>query len=272
MMSQQPVYLKHNMTHMLPHHDTECQQSINTIWSYIVGNEGFAQMNELITELLNVFIAKNTTYNRKNTDSIIINIAVYTTFKKRSLAVEYLILIIYYYPTAKTGTLYKSSDGPTDNPRNSTGLGDFHWTVSEIPVLVNWQPDTPISHQFGSNPDPDPEWQSRTDVNTRCKDGIAAWYLISTLTILAVWCMGLVGNVWTKETSHSTFNSALSTMRRHFQGVGTPPAVHLEWQTGLFPNQRSSVSYLGVICCPNLMDSLERTIWSASLSHCKDFS
>jgi len=79
-------------------------------------------MNQLITELLTAFIAKNTTYNRKNMHSKIINVADCKTCKKRLFAVEYLILIIYNYPTAKTRTLYISTDGPAgrpaDNPPN----------------------------------------------------------------------------------------------------------------------------------------------------------
>jgi hypothetical protein len=86
-------------------------------------------MNELITELLSAFIAKNTTYNRKNTNSKIINVTDCRTCKKRSWAVEYLILIIFNCPTAKSSTIYKSTDGPTgqstDNAPNANGVGDF---------------------------------------------------------------------------------------------------------------------------------------------------
>jgi len=51
-------------------------------------------------------------YNRKNTNSIIINIADSKICIKILLAVKCLIVIIYYYPTAKTRTLFKSTDGP----------------------------------------------------------------------------------------------------------------------------------------------------------------
>jgi len=125
---------------MLPHHETECQQSINNIWFSILGNQGFTQINELITELLTAFIAKNTMYNRKNVDTEIINVADSKTCRKRLLAVEYLIVIIYNYPTAKARTLYKSTDGPAgrppDNPANSDRLGDFHRTVPQLTVWV----------------------------------------------------------------------------------------------------------------------------------------
>jgi len=97
-------------------------------------------MDQLITDLLSAFIPKNTTYNRKKTDSKIINVADWKTCKKRLLAVEYLILIIYNDPTAKTRTLYQSTDGPAgrpaDNPPNSDRLGDFDRTVPKLTVPV----------------------------------------------------------------------------------------------------------------------------------------
>jgi len=67
-------------------------------------------IKKLITELLTASIANNATYKRKNTYTKIINVADCKTCKKRLLAVEYLILIIYTYPTAKTRTVYKSTD------------------------------------------------------------------------------------------------------------------------------------------------------------------
>jgi len=97
------------------------------------------QIYELITELLTAFIGKNTTYKRRNTDSKIIDIANCKTCKKILLAVDYEILIRYYYQTAKTRALYESTDGPVgqpaDNPPNSDGSGDFHRMV---PKLMFW--------------------------------------------------------------------------------------------------------------------------------------
>jgi len=174
MMLWQPFHLKQCMTHKLPHHETERQWSINNIWSCILGNQGFTKMNQLITELLTAFITKNTMYNRKNTDSTIFNVADCKTCKNRLLAVEYLILTIYNYPTAKTRTLYKSTDGPAGlpahNPPNSDGLGDFHRTMPEMTVGVYWQPGPSCFQRFSSNPDPDPKWPSGTIANTswRC--------------------------------------------------------------------------------------------------------
>jgi len=84
-------------------------------------------MNQLITELFPAFVTKNTMYNRKNTDSKIFNVADCKSCKMRLLAVEYLILLIFNYPTAKTRTFYISTDGPAgrpaDNPPNSDRLG-----------------------------------------------------------------------------------------------------------------------------------------------------
>jgi len=163
---------------MLPQHDTERQWSVNDVWSCILCNQGFAWINELITELLTAVIAKNTTYNRKNTDSTITNIADCKTCKKRLMAVKYVILKIYYYPTAQIRTLYKSTDGPAgrlaDNQLNSAGLGDFHWTTPDLTVQVYWQPGPPINQRFRSNLDPDRKWQSGTVTNT-CWQHFIGW-------------------------------------------------------------------------------------------------
>ena len=122
----QPFHLKQCMTHKLPHHEAEHQWGVNNLWSYILGDQGFAWINELIIELLVACIAKNTTYNRKNTYSKIINIAGCKESKKRLLPVEHLILIMYNYPTAQTRAIYKSTFGPTgrpaDNPPDSDRL------------------------------------------------------------------------------------------------------------------------------------------------------
>jgi hypothetical protein len=160
------------MTHTLPHHETERQLSVNNIWSCILGNQGFLRIDAAIAELLTTLLAKNATGRRQNTYSKIMNVADCKTSKKRSLAVKYLILIMFNYATAKTRTLYKSTDGPAvrpaDNPPNPDGLGDLHRTVPELTVRVCWQPGPPIWQRFGSDPDPDPKWRSGTVANTRC--------------------------------------------------------------------------------------------------------
>ena len=136
-MSCQPFLLEQRMTHSLPHLETKRQRSVNNIWSCIMCNQGFTRMNAQRTKLLTAFIAKNTMYNRKNSDSKIINVADCKTCKNRLLAVENLISIIYNYTTAKTRTLYKSTDGPANHLPNSDGLGDVHQTVPEFTVRVN---------------------------------------------------------------------------------------------------------------------------------------
>jgi len=154
------------MTNTLPHHETERQRSVNNIWFCILGTQGFLRIGAPITELLTTSIAKNATDRRQNMYSKIINVADCKTSKKRSLAVKYLISTMFNYPTAKTTTLYKSTDGPTDNPPNPNRLGDLHWTVPELTVRVCWQPGPPIWQRFGSDRDPDPKWRSRTVANT----------------------------------------------------------------------------------------------------------
>src|ERR1700682_5817025 len=104
------------MTHTSPHHVTERQQSVNNIWSCILGNQGFVRMNALITELLTASMAKYATYGRKNSYSKIINVADCKTSQKRLLVAEYLIIIMLNYPTAKIRTLYKSTDGASGRP------------------------------------------------------------------------------------------------------------------------------------------------------------
>jgi hypothetical protein len=52
-------------------------------------------------------------YYRKRLDFKIIDIVNCRTFKKGLLAVEYAILIRCYYQTAKAGSLYISTAGPT---------------------------------------------------------------------------------------------------------------------------------------------------------------
>jgi hypothetical protein len=70
------------------------------------------------------------TYERKTTDSKMIDIAHYKTCKKKLLAAECVILIRYYHQTAETRALYESTDGPAGrpavNPPNLNGMGDLH--------------------------------------------------------------------------------------------------------------------------------------------------
>jgi hypothetical protein len=45
-------------------------------------------------------------------------------------------------------------------------VGDFHWTVPELTVRVNWQPGTLIWQRFHSDQDPDPNRRSGSVANT----------------------------------------------------------------------------------------------------------
>jgi hypothetical protein len=60
-----------------------------TYWVY----QGFMQINELITELLTTFIAKNTMYNWKNMESKLIESASCTERKHVLLVVENAMLV-----------------------------------------------------------------------------------------------------------------------------------------------------------------------------------
>jgi hypothetical protein len=170
MKSWQPFQLKQRMAHTLPHDESEYQWSVNNLWSCILGNQGFVHIGALITHVLTDSITNNSTDRRQNTYSTIINVTDCKTSKKRLLAVKYLILIMFNYPTAKTRTLCKSTDGPAgrpaDNPPNPERSGDMHRTVPEWTVQVCWQPGLPIWQRFGSDLDLDPKWPSRTIANT----------------------------------------------------------------------------------------------------------
>jgi hypothetical protein len=88
--------------------------------------QGFVWINQLITELLTASLAKNATDKRKNMYAKINNVAECKRCKEILLAVEYQILIISNYPTAKTGMLCNSTNGvagqPADNLPHSNGL------------------------------------------------------------------------------------------------------------------------------------------------------
>ena len=86
------------------------------------------------------------------------------------LDVKWSIFIEYYHRIAKASMIYELTDGPAiqpaGNPPNSDGYGDDHGTVLESTVRVYWRPGPPNWHRFGSDPYPDPKWQSRPVANT----------------------------------------------------------------------------------------------------------
>ena len=81
--------------------------------------------------------------------------------------------MIYNYPTAKTRTLYKSTDGCADNRPNTDGLGDIHRTVPELTVRVYWQPGQATFKSFSSDPDRYPRPQGWNVPNTTSAKNIS---------------------------------------------------------------------------------------------------
>jgi hypothetical protein len=126
--------------HSLPHHETMHELSVNNIWSSVLCNQDFVRIGALIIQSLTASIAKNAMDRRQNAYSKIINVADCKTSKKELLAVEYLILIMYNYPTANTRSLYKSTDGhagqPGDNPPNPDRLEDLLRTLPKLTVQI----------------------------------------------------------------------------------------------------------------------------------------
>jgi len=166
----QPCVAKTTATYSLPHPENECQQSVNSFCCCIFCNQGIALISGFITELLTAVIDQNTTYQRYNTDTKLINIASCKACKNISLVVENAILIRYYSHTPKARALMESMDGsagrPAANPPNSDRLGVYHWTVPELMARVYWQPGPPSWQRFRFDLDPDPPKPTRTDANT----------------------------------------------------------------------------------------------------------
>jgi len=155
---------------MLSHHKNEHRWSINKVRYCIFGNQGIVRIPELITVLLTAYIGKITIYKRKVMNCKIINITNCETCKMRLLAVEYVIVISYYYQTANAKALCESIDEPaahpTDNPPNWDRWGVFNRTVPKVIVSVDWQPDMPIRQRFCFDLDPDPKRPSGTIANS----------------------------------------------------------------------------------------------------------
>jgi len=168
---------------MLSYHENQCQQRVNDVWSCILGNQSIERILELITEQLTAFICKNTTYKRKITELKIIDITNCNTCTKILLDVEYAILMIYYYQTAKRRALYASTHGPADNLPNSDWFRDFHQTISELTDPVYWPPMPTIWYRFGFDMEPDLKWPSWTVANTRA-DPESFWYIPPKLWVM----------------------------------------------------------------------------------------
>ena len=132
------------MISSLPQHENEHQQSITYFWSCTLVNRGIAQIFEHITELLNIFIAKRTRYQTKNTDDKIIDIPNCKTCKNRVLDVEYMIVVRYCSQNAKARALYKFTDGSAgqlaDNRVNSDRFREYNRTVPKLMVRMYGRP------------------------------------------------------------------------------------------------------------------------------------
>jgi len=157
-MEWRPFQPKQWMIYSLPHHENECQWSVNNLWACVLGSQAIAWTYELITELLTAFIGKNKMYTMKNTDSKTIAMANCKPCNKRLLAAEYMILVTYYYQTAEARAVYESTDGLAgqlaDILANSDMLRELHQIILKLPVRVYWQPGLPIWPWFGPDPEP----------------------------------------------------------------------------------------------------------------------
>jgi hypothetical protein len=93
-----------------------------------------------VQKLLITSIHKNTSHKWRSSYPKFIDIANCNPKIQRLLAVEYVILIRYYYELAKGRAVYQCTDGPTgqqaDNPPNSDRLGESHPTVLHYTVWV----------------------------------------------------------------------------------------------------------------------------------------
>jgi len=164
-----PLGAKTAATRSLPHPENERRQNVNNVWSCICGNQCIARIFEHITELLTALIGKYTIYQKKITDSKIIDFATCETRKNKLQALLYAILISHHHHTAASRALYESIYGPAgrtaDNPLNSDRFQDFHWTVPQSKVAVNRLPGLPIWPRFILDRDTDPKWRSGTVAN-----------------------------------------------------------------------------------------------------------
>jgi len=162
----QPLKAKTTATCSLLHPENERQRRMNSFRSFIFRNHGITWIFAHITESLTTLIGRDKLYQRWKTDSQSIEIANCKTSEDVLLVVDNLILIRYYYHTAKTRGLYESIDGPAgrpaDNLPNSDGFRVYHRMVSDLIVQFHWRPRRPVWQWFSWDPDLDLKWQSGT--------------------------------------------------------------------------------------------------------------
>jgi len=154
---------------------TQHQLRVINRWWCRSGNEGIEWIFELIIELLNSCLFKNTNDLKKIMNWNIVDLATSKTCKVWLLDINWSILIEYYNQIAKASMWYEFTDGPAvqaaENPPNSDGYGDVDGTVPASTAQVYWQPRLPIWLQLHSDQYPDPKWQSRPIANTRQRRG-----------------------------------------------------------------------------------------------------
>jgi hypothetical protein len=89
-----------------PHPEYQHQWSFKSFSCCIFGNWGTARIFTLILELLNDLIGKMTIYQRRNSDSKLINIASCNTCKILFLGFANVLFILYYSQTPNTDAIY----------------------------------------------------------------------------------------------------------------------------------------------------------------------
>jgi len=221
----QPLQAKSTVTHSLPHADNKQQWNVNSFWTWLCCNQYNVQIFEYVTESLTALIGMNTMYQRKNTDSKLIDIANCKSFKSIFLVVKYAILIWYYTQTANTRALYESVHRPTgqpaDNPPNSDELGDFQRTVPDSMVQVYLHPWPLVYQRFRLDRYPDPMWQSRTIVYTSTVNQL---WLPNQLYQLFV---ALVKNIWQCLLNNPKARNGMNHFDHWFTSIPCYPEFQL---------------------------------------------
>jgi len=145
--------------------------------------------------------------------------------------------------------------------------------VAKVPPHAIWQwrrqneVYSPLDRTYGDNRRCSKEEIGLQQELPSCKSSVGGFCLCSTIIMPAVWCIGPVANIWTKESCTLKINSAFSMATRHCSRVGMHPAVDLKWLFGLIPMQRSTVSFIGGLCFLHLVDPVQLTMWTTWSSH-----
>jgi hypothetical protein len=163
----------------------------HTLWSCILGNQGVAQMYELLTVLLTTLVLLNRTHKRKNIDSKIANFATCILCKT-----EYWMLVERFWShifveQQKQEHYMNVQTDPLDNPL-VTRLDQTGWEPP-IELYSNWQfgliykPHCVFGHGSLLTQTQDLKQQSGTVANTRGNKTLysyvlcGAWYTLFTI-------------------------------------------------------------------------------------------